>query len=153
MSVKLNNYHHKSDLACGDKGRNEKLIKLVETLEVCRVASPFMFVYEIQRCVCNKLIQMSMIFFLLEKKQLISRVSQSIWSTNLNFLWIQELLFEYGIVIVTNNSKIITAAHFYAKYFLFELMKVKNQNYLSAFKFYQYLHFRLRLASSLHFKF
>lgn len=40
-------YHHKANLAGSHEGGYEKLIKLVQTLQIRRVASPLMLVYQI----------------------------------------------------------------------------------------------------------
>lgn len=57
-------YHHKANLAGGHEGGYEKLIKLVQAFKISRIASPLMFVDQIQRCVRNELVEMSVVFFL-----------------------------------------------------------------------------------------
>jgi hypothetical protein len=59
-----NSHHNKSNLTRSDESGDEKLIELVETLQVGCVAAPLVFVDEIKRCVCDELVEMSMVFFL-----------------------------------------------------------------------------------------
>lgn len=48
-------------MSCSDKGRHKPLVELVHSFQVHIVGQPHVFINQIQGCVCNKLVQVTMV--------------------------------------------------------------------------------------------
>lgn len=65
-------HHYEAHLAGRDERRNKPLVEFIYRLQVHAVGLPFMLVNQIQRCMGDKLIQMSVVFFLKQKQKCIT---------------------------------------------------------------------------------
>ena len=48
-------------MSCSDEGRNKPLVELVHSFQVHIVGQPHVFIHQIEGCMCNELVQVTMI--------------------------------------------------------------------------------------------